>query len=72
MLESDPALRERVERLMTIPGVGVILALTWTLEIGDVTRFRTTKGSNQLLRPMRLGTKFNWQNTADANLEAAE
>jgi len=45
MLESDPALSERVERLMTIPGVGVILALTWTLEIGDVSRFRTTKAA---------------------------
>ncbi len=30
---------ERVERLKTIPGVGVILALTWALEIGEVQRF---------------------------------
>jgi transposase len=32
-------LKERIERLRTIPGVGEILALTWALEIGDVHRF---------------------------------
>ena len=35
-LERDPLLRERVERLMTIPAVGPITALTWALEVGDV------------------------------------
>src|SRR6202030_441290 len=38
-LERDPLLRERVERLMTIPAVGPITALTWALEVGDVARF---------------------------------
>lgn len=33
-LEHDPLLAERVERLMTIPAVGPITALTWVLEIG--------------------------------------
>ena len=28
-----------MERLQTIPGVGEILSLTWTLEIGEVDRF---------------------------------
>jgi hypothetical protein len=32
-LERDPPLRERVERLMTIPAVGPITALTWALEV---------------------------------------
>lgn len=32
-------LRARVERLMTIPGVGEVTALTWALEIGVVSRF---------------------------------
>ena len=32
-------LRERVERLTTIQGIGEITALTWALEIGDPTRF---------------------------------
>ena len=32
-------LRERVERLTTIDGIGEITALTWALEIGDSTRF---------------------------------
>jgi transposase len=38
-LERDPLLVERVERLMTIPAVGPITALTWALEIGEVQRF---------------------------------
>ena len=31
------------ERLRTVPGVGPITALTWALEIGDVSRFRSIK-----------------------------
>jgi len=34
---------ERVERLMTIPAVGPITALTWALEVGDVQRFSSIK-----------------------------
>jgi len=32
-----------VERLMTIPAVGPITALTWALEVGDVQRFSSIK-----------------------------
>jgi transposase len=42
-LQRDPMLAERIKRLRTIPGVGPITALTWALEIGDVSRFRTIK-----------------------------
>jgi transposase len=42
-LERDRLLEERVERLMTIPAVGPITALTWTLEIGEVQRFSSIK-----------------------------
>jgi len=42
-LERDPLLGERLERLRTIPGVGPITALTWALEIGDVSRFQSIK-----------------------------
>jgi transposase len=42
-LERDPVLKERLRRLRTVPGVGPITALTWALEIGDVTRFRSIK-----------------------------
>lgn len=42
-LERDSLLMERVERLMTIPAVGPITALTWALEIGDVQRFSSIK-----------------------------
>jgi transposase len=38
-LREDPELQQRVERLQSIPGVGEIVALTWTLEIGEVRRF---------------------------------
>ena len=39
-LKDHPHIRERVERLRTIPGVGEIMALTWVLEISDPHRFR--------------------------------
>src|SRR5271169_3858 len=42
-LESDSLLVDRVERLMTIPAVGPITALTWALEVGDVQRFSSIK-----------------------------
>jgi transposase len=42
-LERDALLVERVERLMSIPAVGTITALTWALEIGDVRRFSSIK-----------------------------
>jgi transposase len=42
-LERDPLLAERLKRLRTVPGVGSITALTWALEIGDVSRFRSIK-----------------------------
>jgi transposase len=42
-LQRDPLLAERIQRLRTVPGVGPITALTWALEIGDVTRFQTMK-----------------------------
>jgi len=38
-LRTHQALRERVELLMTIPGVGEITALTWAVEIDDPHRF---------------------------------
>jgi transposase len=42
-MERDALLVERVERLMSIPAVGPITALTWALEIGDVQRFSSIK-----------------------------
>jgi len=42
-LERDSLLMDRVERLMTIPAVGPITALTWGLEVGDVQRFSSIK-----------------------------
>ena len=42
-LGRDSLLMDRVERLMTIPAVGPITALTWALEVGDVERFSSIK-----------------------------
>jgi len=38
-LRENAQLSARVARLQTIPGVGEILALTWALEVGEVSRF---------------------------------
>ena len=42
-LRQDRMLVERVERLMSIPAIGPITALTWALEIGEVQRFSSIK-----------------------------
>jgi transposase len=42
-LQLDPALADRVERLTTIPGIGLVTALSWALEIGEVSRFASLK-----------------------------
>jgi transposase len=42
-LERDATLKARVERLLTIPGIGPVTALTWVLEIGEVSRFSSVK-----------------------------
>jgi transposase len=42
-MECDVLLRDRVERLMSIPAVGPITALTWALEVGEVQRFSSIK-----------------------------
>jgi transposase len=42
-LQQDRLLAERVERLMSIPAVGPITALTWALEVGEAQRFSSIK-----------------------------
>ena len=42
-LERGSLLMDRVERLMTIPAVGPITALTWALELGEAQRFSSIK-----------------------------
>jgi transposase len=39
VLREESLIRDRVEHLMSIPGVGELTALTWVLEIGDPKRF---------------------------------
>jgi transposase len=42
-LHTNNLIHDRVQRLMTIPGVGEITALTWVLEIGDPGRFASIR-----------------------------
>lgn len=42
-LREHPELKERVRRLMTIPAVGEVTALTWALEVGDSERFPSVR-----------------------------
>src|SRR6201984_2735971 len=42
-LQRDSLLMDCVERLMTIPAVGPITALTWALEVGDARRLSSIK-----------------------------
>ena len=42
-LGHDRLLAERVERLMSIPAIGPVTALTWALEVGEVLRFSSIK-----------------------------
>ena len=42
-LRNNDLIRDRVQRLMTIPGVGKVTALTWALEIGDPSRFSSIR-----------------------------
>jgi transposase len=38
-LVRDPLLKERIERLKSLDGVGNITALTWAVEVGEPSRF---------------------------------
>ena len=38
-LVEHPQIKRRVERLMQVPGIGEVMALTWVLEIGEPQRF---------------------------------
>ena len=42
-LRAHPEIRERVERLMSIRGVGEVTALTWVLEVAEPQRFPSVK-----------------------------
>jgi transposase len=42
-LREDNLIHERVQRLMSIKGVGEVMALTWVLEIGEVSRFSSAR-----------------------------
>ena len=43
VLRNNEQIKERVDRLMTIRGVGEVTALTWALEVGDPGRFSSAR-----------------------------
>ena len=42
-LRKNKLIQERVQRLMSIPGIGEVTALTWVLETGDSSRFSSSR-----------------------------
>jgi transposase len=42
-LQQNKLIRERVQRLMSIPGIGEVTALTWVLETGEPSRFSSSR-----------------------------
>jgi transposase len=42
-LRKNKLIQERVQRLMTIPGIGEVTALTWVLETGEPSRFSSSR-----------------------------
>lgn len=44
-LRENKLIRVRVLRLMSIPGVGEVTALTWVLEIGELERFSSSRNA---------------------------
>ena len=43
VLRENKQIHDRVQRLMSIPGVGEVTALTWVLEIGELERFSSSR-----------------------------
>ena len=43
VLNSDPLIAGRVQRLMSIDGIGEVTALTWVLEVGESSRFSSVR-----------------------------
>jgi len=68
-LESDALLAARVERLASIPGVGRVVALTWALEMGDISRFASVKKEVSYWRIVRSREEFGRQDRADTDLK---
>jgi transposase len=42
-LRKNKLIQKRVQRLMSIPGIGEVTALTWVLETGDLSRFSSSR-----------------------------
>jgi transposase len=69
-LKTDHTLAARVERLMTVPGVGQILSLTWALEMGDIARFASVKDAISLLRTVRSRAQLGRQIPTQPDFQA--
>ena len=66
------SLLDRVERLMTIPAVGPITALTWALEVGDVKRFSSIKKAISYCGLCGAEKSSGEHDAADASVQTAQ
>ena len=71
-LESAALLIDRVERLMTIPAVGPITALTWALGSRGGAALSLDQESHQLLRAVRRREEFRQHRAAHALVQAQQ
>ena len=67
-----PELRERVERLRSIGGVGEVMALTWALEIVDPNRFSSIGQAQSYCGLTEGAEEFGEQGTTRADFQAAQ
>ena len=70
-LEQHPDIAQRVARLMTIPGVGPVLGLTWALEVGPVERLGNLS-SDQFLRAIERAARIRRQASARSDLQTTQ
>lgn len=71
-LREQPLIRARVERLMSIAGVGEIMALTWVLEMGDPARFSSSRDAISYCGLCSAQRESAGKGTARADLQEAQ
>jgi len=71
-LERDPLLVKRLKRLRTVPGVGLITALTWVLGDRRWGALPIDQTGHQLLRTVRSREEVRRQGRAHAHFQAAQ
>ncbi len=66
-VEGEVKLKPEYEKLLTVPGIGRILALTIMLETGDINRFRKVANYSSYCRCVKSSRKSNERNKGENN-----